>query len=181
MIQVSDPKVHVIPVVGGSLHCGCRIITRIVCVAAATGVVTESWEVVVSKMVDVTHAVGGVVGGRVRRQAGLPIPHQHRHRHSPGRRQGHHLQALVLPLPLALVPSVLEPDLHLGRGEFEHSGQVVPLRSGQVPLLLEAALQLVHLRLGEEDPRLSASPGLGSVRILGFYVLNGLDRRTELL
>lgn len=132
-------------------------------------------------MIDVTHAVGGVVGGSVSRQAGLPIPHQHRHRHPPGRRQRHHLQALVLPLPLALVPPVLEPNLHLGRGEFEHPGQVVSLRGGQVPLLFEAALQLVHLRLGEEDPRLPASPRLGPIRILGFYILGWLDRRTELL
>ncbi|KAG7241827.1 hypothetical protein INR49_024797 [Caranx melampygus] len=84
-----------------------KIVTRIVCVAAGAGVVTESWVVVISEMIDVTHAVGGVVGGSVRRQAGLPIPHQHRHRHPPGRRQRHHLQALVLPLPLALVVAKL--------------------------------------------------------------------------
>lgn len=167
------------------MHRGGRITTRIVRVAAGVGVVTESGVVVVSEMVDVAHAVGRVVGrvvgGCVRRQARLPVAHQHRYRHPPGRRQRHHLQALVLPLPLALVPPVLEPDLHLGRGEFEHPGQVVSLWGGQVPLLFEAALQLVHLRLGEEDPRLPASPGLGPVLIFRFYVLHRLGRDTKFL
>jgi len=69
-----------------------------------------------------------------------------------------HLQALVLPLPLALVAAVLEPDLHLRGGELEAGGEVLPLRGGQVALLLEAPLQLEHLRLGEEDAGLPPAP-----------------------
>ena len=70
------------------------------------------------------------------------------------------LQGLVLPLPLALVAAVLEPDLHLRGGEFECAGQVLPLRGGQVALLLEAPLQLAHLQLGEQHPRFPPGPGL---------------------
>lgn len=68
------------------------------------------------------------------------------------------LQRLVLPLPLALVPPVLEPDLDLCRGELQGRGEVLSLRGGQVALLLEAPLQLEHLGLGEEDARFSAGP-----------------------
>lgn len=106
----------------------CGVIARVVCVAAGAGIVAEGWVVVVSEVVDVAHAVGRVIGGCVRRQTRLPVPYQDRHRHPPGRRQRHHLKALVLPLPFALVPPVLEPDFHLCRGEFEHAGQVVSLR-----------------------------------------------------
>jgi len=170
------------PGAGGALHGlhrRCGVTTRIVRVAAGPAVVTEGRVVVVGEVAEVPHTVGRVVGGGVGRQARLPVPHQHRHRHPPGRRQGHHLQALVLPLPLALVPPVLEPDLHLGRGELEGPGQVVSLRGRQVPLLLEAALQLVHLRLREEHARLPAPAGLGPVRVVGFQVLQGLVRGTE--
>lgn len=159
----------------------CGIIARIVCVAAGASVVAEGWVVVVSEMVDVTHAVGRVVRGCVRRQTRLSVPHQDRHRHPPGRRQRHHLQALVLTLPFTFVPPVLEPDFHLGRGEFEHAGQVVSLRSGQVPLLLKATLQLVHLRLREEYAGLPASPGLWPVQIFRLYIPQGLGRNTEVL
>lgn len=69
IIQVS--KIHIIAVVGGRLHGldggRCGIITRIVCVAAGAGVVAEGRVVVVTEVVDVTHAVGRVVGGCVRR------------------------------------------------------------------------------------------------------------------
>lgn len=157
-----------------SLHCGCGVIACIVRVAAGAGVVAEGCVVVITKMVNVTHTVGRIVAGRVTRETGLPIPHQHRHRHPPGRRQGHHLQALVLLLPLALVPPVLEPDLHLRRGEFENTGEVISLRGRKVPLLFEAALQLVHLCLREEDPGLPAPPRLGPVLIIGLYVLHRL-------
>lgn len=68
------------------------------------------------------------------------------------------LQSLVLPLPFALVPPVLEPDLDLRGGELEGGGEVLPLRRGQVALLLEAPLQLEHLGLGEEDARFPAGP-----------------------
>ena len=79
-----------------------------------------------------------------------------------------HLQRLVLPLPLAFVPPVLEPDLDLGGGELQGAGQVLSLRGGQVALLLEAPLQLEHLSLGEEDAGFPPGPlllGGGSVRV----------------
>ena len=68
------------------------------------------------------------------------------------------LQRLILPLPLAFVPTVLKPDLDLGGGEFQGAGQVFSLRGGQVTLLLEAPLQLEHLSLGEEDSGLPPGP-----------------------
>ena len=68
------------------------------------------------------------------------------------------LQGLVLPLPLALVAAVLEPDLHLRGGEFEAGGQVLSLRGRQVALLLEASLQLEHLGLGEQHSGLPPGP-----------------------
>lgn len=93
------------------------------------------------------------------------------------------LQGLVLPLPLALVPPVLEPDLHLRGGELEGGGELLALWGGQVALLLEAPLQLEHLGLGEEDARLPAGSlllgagllqvgfvALGAQRNAGFWV-----------
>lgn len=92
--------------------------------------------------------------------ARLPVFHQHRHGHPPrglllllaGAAILLHLLLgrLVLRLSLHLVPVVLKPDLHLGRGQVDHAGQVLPLRRRQVFLLLEASLQLVDLRLGEQ-------------------------------
>lgn len=75
-------------------------------------------------------------------------------------------QGLVLPLPLTFVPPVLEPDLDLCGGELQGAGEVLPLRGGQVALLLETPLQLEHLSLGEEDAGLSA----GSLLLHGGFV-----------
>lgn len=75
-------------------------------------------------------------------------------------------QGLVLPLPLAFVPPVLEPDLDLRGGELEGAGEVLPLRGGQVALLLETPLQLEHLGLGEEHAGFSA----GSLLLHGGFV-----------
>lgn len=100
------------------------------------------------------------------------VPHQHRHGHPPGRRRcvmvmvTRQFQGLVLPLPLTLVPPVLEPDLDLRGGELQGAGEVLPLRRGQVTLLLEAPLQLEHLSLGEEDAGLST----GSLLLHGGFV-----------
>ena len=94
-------------------------------------------------------------------QARLPVPDQHRHGDAPGRGRvvlPRRLQGLVLPLSFALVAAVLEPDLHLVRGELQGGGQVLPLRRGQVALLLEAPLQLEDLRLGEEHPGSPPAP-----------------------
>lgn len=82
-----------------------------------------------------------------------------------------HLQTLVLPLPLAFVPPVLEPDLDLGGGEFERAGQVLSLRRGQVPLLLETPLQLEHLSLGEEHAGFPPGPPLLGGGLLWIRVL----------
>lgn len=81
------------------------------------------------------------------------------------------LQGLVLPLPLAFVPPVLEPDLDLGRGELKGAGQVLSLRGGQVTLLLEAPLQLKHLSLGKEDARFPSGPLLLGGRLLRVWIL----------
>lgn len=98
-------------------------------------------------------AGGDAVRGWVRLgppQTGFAIPDQHGHCHpARGQRVGSQLQGFILPLPLALVPPVLEPDFHLRGGEIEHAGQVLPFRSGEVFLLLKSPFQFKHLRLGE--------------------------------
>lgn len=77
--QVS--KVHVAAAAGRALHRlrgGCWVITGVVRVAAGTRVVGEGGVVVVGEVVDVAHAVGRVIGGRVRSEARLPVAHQDR-------------------------------------------------------------------------------------------------------
>lgn len=103
-------------------------------------------------------------------QARLSISDQHRHGDAPRWWRvvlSRHLQRLVLPLPFALVATVLEPDLHLVRGEFKGGRQVLALRGGQVALLLEASLQLEDLRLREEHPGSPPAPLLlhGPLRV----------------
>lgn len=113
--------------------------------------------------------VVGLCGGCGRVAAALarlPVLHQHRHGHPPGRLLlllltgaavllhlllGH----FVFRLPLHLIPVILKPDFHLGRGEVDHTCQMLPLRRRKVFLLLEASLQLVHLSLGEQHSPLS--------------------------
>lgn len=67
---------------------------------------------------------------------------------------------------------VLEPDLHLGRCQPDQTGQVLALRSRQVPLLPEPPLQLVRLGFGEQDPSLTFLVDEGVVRLVfvGFVV-----------
>lgn len=88
-------------------------------------------------------------------------------------------QGLVLPLPLALVAPVLEPDLDLSGGELEAAGQELPLGSRKVALLLEASLQLENLSLREEHPRLPPAARLGTLRGLlrGLFACNKSERR----
>lgn len=99
--------------------------------------------------------------------ARLPVLHQHRHGHPPwglllllllaGAAVLLHLLLghFVFSLPLHLIPVILKPDFHLGRSEVDHTCQVLPLRRRKVFLLLEASLQLVDLRLGEQHSPLS--------------------------
>lgn len=98
-------------------------------------------------------AGGEAVRGRVRLgppETGFAIPDEHGDCHPPrGQRVGSQLQGFILPLPLALVPSVLEPDFHLRGGKLEHAGEVLPFGSGEVFLLLKSPLQFKHLSLGE--------------------------------
>lgn len=69
-----------------------------------------------------------------------------------------------------LVPVILEPDLHLGRGQPNNRGQMFPLRSAQVFLLAETSLELKRLRLGEQHSPLPlfvlGLVGLDLVRLL---------------
>jgi len=64
--------------------------------------------------------------------------------------------AVVLGEPFALVPMVLEPDLHLGRCQLNAVGQTLSFGRRQVGSLFEAALQFVNLGLAEEDAPLAA-------------------------
>lgn len=76
------------------------------------------------------------------------VPDQHFHGHFLRRRRrgqqiGRHLT------PLSFVASVLEPDLDLRLGEFERGREVRALRSGEIALVIEAPLELEHLRVRE--------------------------------
>lgn len=93
----------------------------------------------------------------------LAVPHQHLDCHflrRAARRQlGGHLA------PLGFVPPVLEPDFDLRLAEFQSRGQVGALGPREVPLRVEAALQLVDLcvREGRSGALLRAGPGLSLV------------------
>jgi len=65
------------------------------------------------------------------------------HRRGRGQQLGGHLASL------GFVASVLEPDLDLRLGEFERGGEVRALRSRQIALMIEAPLELEHLRVRE--------------------------------
>ena len=128
----------------------------------------------------VVGAVGVRAGGdAVRRwvrlrapEAGFAVPDQHGHCHPPrGQRVGSQLQGFILPLPLALVPPVLEPDFQLRGGELEHAGEVLPFRSGEVFLLLKSPLQFKHLSLGEQNSGFSPLSLLGVVAGVGFLLI----------
>jgi hypothetical protein len=56
---------------------------------------------------------------------------------------------------MMVLPVVLEPDLDLSGRQPDDAGQVLPLGGGQVPLLAEASLQLVGLRLREQHASLA--------------------------
>lgn len=156
------PEVHVHEGVGGAGG-GERgdAAVRAAVVAVVRGAVVR-----VGRVAVVAVRVGSVGSrGRVALRAAqtrLPVAHQHRHGDAPRRRRrvqlARRLQGLVLPLPLALVAAVLEPDLHLVGGELEGGGQVLALGGGQVALLLEAPLQLEDLRLREEHPGSPPAP-----------------------
>ena len=78
-----------------------------------------------------SHRVGSVII-RGSGQTRSPVADQHRDGHPPRGRwvvvvmvvvmMPRHLEALILSLPFAFVPPVLEPDLHLRGGEFECAG-----------------------------------------------------------
>lgn len=111
------------------------------------------------------HTAGAAVGRRCSvRQAGLTVAHQHRHGDAARRAQTRRLQRPFLPLPFALVATILEPDLDLRGGEAQRAGQVLPLGRGQVTLLREAPLELAHLHLREEHARLPPLPRGGAGR-----------------
>lgn len=115
-----------------------------------------------------------------------PVPHQDRDGDPAARQQLQRLQAALRPGSLHLVAVVLEPDLHLVRGEADQPGQVLPLRGGQVALLPEATLQLEGLRLGEENPplpaaapwRVTARGGLVRGQVRGLGLGAGLEGET---
>lgn len=143
----------------------------------APAVATTIWAAAVGT---VKGAVGVWAGGDAVRgwvrlgapQAGFAVLDQHGHCHPPrGQRVGSQLQGFILPLPLALVPSVLEPDFHLGGGELEHTGEVLPFRRREVFLLLKSSLQFKHLSLGEQDSGFSPLPLLRVVAGLSFLLL----------
>ena len=60
-------------------------------------------------------------------------------------------------LPLPLVTTVLEPDLHLSLGQPQRRGQTGAFRRRKVAFHVERALQLEHLRPREHCPRLLLS------------------------
>ena len=56
-------------------------------------------------------------------------------------------------LSLQLIATVLEPDLHLGFGQLQRSGETGPLCAAQIALHVEGGLQLKHLSFGEDGAR----------------------------
>lgn len=55
--------------------------------------------------------------------------------------------------PLGFVAAILEPYLHLGRGEIQMAGEMFTFRCRQIPLLTESAFEFQHLGLREENSR----------------------------
>ena len=55
--------------------------------------------------------------------------------------------------PLCFVAPILEPDLHLSLGEFQPLRQIGSFRSGQVALMVKAALELEDLSVGKSGAR----------------------------
>jgi len=107
-----------------------------------------SWIAVVSGGVRIAERSGSTVSeSGSGHHARLAVPHQDRNRDpsGSGRRQGSQLQILILTEPLQLVATILEPDLHLLRGELEQLCQLVAFGRRQVALLFEARLQFVDL------------------------------------
>lgn len=86
---------------------------------------------------------------------GLTVSHQHWYSNPPGRAPAAAGLDALARCSLRLIPVILEPDLHLGRRETNDGGQMLTLGCAQVTLLTETSLQLVSLRLGEQDSSLS--------------------------
>lgn len=82
-----------------------------------------------------------------------------------------HFHTFLGPCSLHLIPVVLEPDLHLGRGEADQAGQVLPLGGGEIPLLPEAALQLVGLRFRKQHPSFPLLAGVAAAAAGSFFVV----------
>ena len=106
-------------------------------------------------------------------RAGFTVFYQHRHSHPLGGGRGHFTVLILLVLVflwlLRLIAMILEPDFHLCGAQAYHRGQVLPLRGGQVLLLLEPPLQLVDLRLREQDaplPSLRQGEGHAGVALM---------------
>lgn len=95
-----------------------------------------------------------VVGsyGRTRSQQHMTVsavfPHENLHWNALG--SIHHCDFMLLNLlPLRLIPTVLEPNFHLGLSQPKVFRQVGALRAGQISLLSEAPLQLKNLSVTE--------------------------------
>lgn len=66
-----------------------------------------------------------------------------------------HVHAFLGSRSLHFVAMILEPDLDLSWGKAQQTGEMFPLWSGEVPLLPEAPLKFIGLRLREQNPSLS--------------------------
>jgi len=92
------------------------------------------------------------------------VPDQHFHGHF--LRRGRRRQKIRGHLtPLGLVASVLEPDLDLRLGELEGGREVRALRPGEIALVIEAPLELEHLRVRKRGAR-TLLPLLGLIDAL---------------
>lgn len=180
-LSANVPQIHIHESIGrgvaGRERRETRISTR-VSVAIHRVVIAVGWIAVVAVRIGSSDCVRGIIVLRSS-ETRPPVSDENRHSHPPWRRwwvvmvvmMTRNLQGLVLALPLAFVPPVLEPDLDLGRGELKGAGQMLSLRGGQVTLLLEAPLQLKHLSLGKEDARFPSGPLLLGGRLLRVWIL----------
>ncbi len=151
----------------------CSVLTQIWGLASAAyllALMLAHWRTVIGHNHDVPPLVMVVlytgVGCMAAALAWLSVFHQHWHGHPPRRLLllltgaivllhvllGH----FVLGLPFHFISVVLKPNFNLSRSQVNHAGQMFPFRRGEVLLLLEPSLKLVHLRLGEEYSSLPA-------------------------
>ncbi len=87
-----------------------------------------------------------------------------------------HFHTFLRPGSLHFVSMVLEPDFHLGWSQADQTGEMLPLRGWQIPLLPKPALEFVSLCLGKEHPPFALLTGVAAVARSFLVVVRRLVR-----